>query len=130
MDNVDEFRVRPVNAVCGLVPDASVVIAALRERDVEIAEVIVLHGPEGVRILDQDGTRHGWHARFIRFFQNWGFDDAVLNLYDEGLRKGESVMAIPSTPEDRADLARLLSDFQGHALIYFGERTAESLSGP
>jgi nucleotide-binding universal stress UspA family protein len=132
-DNVDRFLDRPVNAVAGLVPGrqrADEVLDALRADAADPSDVVVLHGQEGVRILDTNGTEHGWHAKLVRFFQKWGYDDAVLNLYDEGLRKGESVFVIPSTPEDKIALARLLQRHQGHAIHYFGLRTAESLSGP
>ena len=132
-DNVDRFLDRPVNAVSGLVPgrqQADEVLDALRTDGADPSEVVVLHGPEGVRILDTNGTEHGWHAKLVRFFQNWGYDDAVLNLYDEGLRKGETVVVIPSTQQDKVALARLLQRHQGHAIHYFGLRAAESLSGP
>jgi nucleotide-binding universal stress UspA family protein len=132
-DNVDRFLDRPANAVSGLVPDrerADEVLDALRSSGTDPNDVVVLHGREGVHILDRNGTEHGWHAKLVRFFQNWGYDDGVLNLYDEGLRKGESVFVIPSTPEDKVGLARLLQRHQGHAIHYFGLRTAESLSGP
>lgn len=131
-DNVDQFIDRPVNAVSGLVPDrqrVNEVLDALRAAGADVSGVAVLHGPEGVRILDTDGTEHGPRARFVRFFQNWGYDDAILNLYDEGLRKGESALMIPSTQDDKVALARLLRQHQGHAIHYFGEESAESLSG-
>jgi nucleotide-binding universal stress UspA family protein len=132
-ENVDQFINRPVNAVISLIPDRQRVeetLDALRAAGTDVSDVVVLHGPEGVRILDTDGTEHGGRARFVRFFQNWGYDDAVLNLYDEGLRKGESAVMIPSTQEDKAALARLLRQHQGHAIHYFGVQSAESLSGP
>lgn len=133
LENVDNFMDRPVNAVIGMVPDregVEEILDALRAAGADVSDIAVLHGPEGVRILDTDGTEHGGRARFVRFFQNWGYDDAVLNLYDEGLRKGESAMMIPSTREDKAEFARLLLQHQGHAIHYFGVHTAESLSGP
>jgi nucleotide-binding universal stress UspA family protein len=132
MDNVDQFVDRPVNAVSGLVPGGQVddALDALRAGGADISGVVVLHGPEGVRILDSDGREHGGRARFVRFFQNWGYDDAVLNLYDEGLRKGEAAVMIPSAPEEKGPLARLLRQHQGHAIHYFGADSAESLSGP
>ncbi|RSM53348.1 hypothetical protein DMB66_39130 [Actinoplanes sp. ATCC 53533] len=133
LDNVDRFIARPVDAVSGLVPSRQLldeVLDALRAAGTDVSDVVVLHGPEGVRILDTDGTRHGGRARFVRFFQNWGYDDAVLNLYDEGLRKGESAVMIPATLENKVAIARLLQHHRGHAIHYFGVRSAESLSGP
>jgi nucleotide-binding universal stress UspA family protein len=133
LDNVDQFIDRPVNAVSGLVPSrqrVDEVLDALRAAGADVSDVVVRHGPDGVRILDTDGTQHGARARFVRFFQNWGYDDAVLNLYDEGLRRGESAVTIPSAPENKVALARLLQQHQGHAIYYFGVTRAESLSGP
>jgi len=133
LDNVDQFISRPVDAVSGLVPSRQLMdelLDALRTAGADVSDVVVLHGPEGVRILDTDGTKHGGRARFVRLFQNWGYDDAVLNLYDEGLRKGESAVMIPSTQENKVALARLLQQHRGHAIHYFGVRSAEALSGP
>ena len=132
-DNVDRFLDRPVNAVSALVPGrqrVDEVLEDLRSRGTDVSGVVLLHGPQGVHILDTDGKEHGWRARFVRFFQNWGYDDAVLNLYDEGLRNGESVLVVPSTQDDRMHLAELLHRRGGHAIHYFGIRNAESLSGP
>ncbi len=132
-DNVDRFIDRPRNAVVGLVPgrqDVDEVLDALRAGGADVSRLVVLHGHEGARILDRDGTGHGWHARIIRFFQNWGYDDALLNLYDEGLRKGQSAVLIPSARDDELALTRLLRQHRGHAIHYFGLRSAESLSGP
>lgn len=133
LDNVDRFVDRPINAVSGLVPNqdrAHQVLEALHASGADVSDVVLLHGAEGVRILDKKGTNHGLHARFVRLFQNWGYDEAVLNLYDEGLRKGESVVVIPSTQDNKAAYARLLLQHQGHAIHYFGVTAAESLSGP
>ncbi|XVV08944.1 universal stress protein [Actinoplanes sp. CA-131856] len=132
-DNVDVFVDRPADAVSGLVPDRqsmAELLEDLRAAGVDVSGVTVLHGPEGVRILDSDGSRHGWHARFVRFFQNWGYDDAILNLYDEGLRKGEVAFMIPAAPDERHEIARLVRQRRGHAVHYFGPERAESLSGP
>ncbi|SNY42298.1 Nucleotide-binding universal stress protein, UspA family [Paractinoplanes atraurantiacus] len=132
-DNVDVFLDRPANAVSGLVPDRELLaelLDDLRASQVDVSGVVVLHGPEGVRILDSDGSGHGWHSRFVRFFQNWGYDDAILNLYDEGLRKGEVAFMIPAGPDERHEIARLARRRQGHAVHYFGPERAESLSGP
>ncbi|GAA0502104.1 hypothetical protein Ade02nite_37810 [Paractinoplanes deccanensis] len=133
VENVDEFIDRPVDAVSGLVPDRerlAGLLDDLRAAGVDVARVVVLHGPEGVRILDSDGSRHGLHSRFVRFFQNWGYDDAVLNLYDEGLRNGEAALMIPASPADKDAIARLVHRRQGHAIHYFGAGNAQSLSGP
>ena len=132
-DNVDRFLDRPVNAVSGLVPgrqQADEVLDALRADGANPADVVVLHNRKASAFSTRTGRNMGGTRNFVRFFQNWGYDDAVLNLYDEGLRKGETVVVIPSTPEDKVALARLLQLHQGHAIHYFGLRAAESLSGP
>ena len=52
------------------------------------------------------------------------------DLYDEVLRQGESAVMIHATLENKVALARLLQQHRGHAIHYFGVRSAESLSGP
>ena len=131
--NVDQFRDRPVNAVSGLVPDqasAGLVVDALRAGGTDVSDVGVLHGSAGVRILDRAGDEHGRRAKLVRFFQKWGYDDAVMSLYDEGLRKGESVVVVPAARDAKDDIVGLLHHHRGHALYYFGTGSAESIGGP
>ncbi len=81
LDNVDEFRHRPVNAVAGVLPtpdSAGEVVQELQSTGSDVSDIGVLHGEEGARILDRTGAEHGTKAKTIRFFQNWGYDEETF----------------------------------------------------
>ena len=89
--NVDIFRHKPVHEVSALLPDEQGAVAAcqaLHSAGIDVAEVQILRGEEGARILDKHGTEHGYAARLVRVLQNLGIDENALDVYDEGLRKG------------------------------------------
>jgi hypothetical protein len=66
----------------------------------------------------------------VRFFQNLGYDENILAVYEEGLVKGESLLSVPCSPETRYEVGHLLIAQGGHAVIYFGVGTAETLTRP
>jgi hypothetical protein len=131
--NVDIFRHKPVNEVSALLPDERSTVAVcqdLQNRGVDLAEVQILRGEEGARILDKHGTEHGYIARLVRVLQRLGIDENALDVYDEGLRKGETLITIPCASKSARDLAYLLRPHGGHAVIYWGKGTRELLSAP
>src|SRR3954451_16674990 len=84
-ENVKIFGLRPVEAVSGLVPGGGhcvPIMAALPGLGVETDIVGVLHGADGLRILDPDP--HGIGQRVLKFFENWGYQAEIIKLYDEG----------------------------------------------
>jgi hypothetical protein len=126
-DNVDDFEVHPVYAVAAVLPDrghADRAVEALR------SDAEVLHGPEGLRILDARGESHGPSAWVHRLLQNWTYYEQILGLYAESLARGEFLVVVPASPSERAGLARILTEHEGHAVYYFGFNTVESITGP
>jgi hypothetical protein len=132
MINVDEFRHRPVKEIAALLPEQAVgaVIKDLRDANVDISEVRVLHGETGVQILDPTGTEHGFATRIMRWLQNLGYDQNILAVYEEALEKGEALITVPCAPEDRHRLSQLMIARGAHGVIYFGPGTAETLTAP
>ena len=131
--NVDTFRHKPVHEVSALLPDEGSTVAVcedLQKVGVDLSQVQLLRGEEGSRILDKRGTRHGYTARLVRVLQNLGIDENALDVYDEGLRKGETLITIPCASESARDIAYLLQPRGGHAMIYWGRLTRELLSAP
>lgn len=130
--NVDPFR-RPVHEVAALLPDRRAVDRALHDlgaADIDVSEVRILHGDEGARILDHTGAEHGVATRLVRFLQNLGYTQSILAVYDEGLRKHEALISIPCRADRRYAVGKLLQGQGGHAIIYFGPGTAETLTPP
>jgi hypothetical protein len=131
--NVDIFRHKPVHEVSALLPEEQGTVAAcqaLHSADIDVAQVQILRGEEGARILDKHGTEHGYAARLVRVLQNLGIDENALDVYDEGLRKGETLITIPCERASARDIAYLLQPHGGHAMIYWGRGTRELLSAP
>lgn len=132
--NCDESYWRHLDdAVIGLVPVDDRVeefIGALRATGREVGSVRVLRGADGLKILDSTGRSHGLLARFARLIENLGYDQEVFSLFEEGLNKGESVVAVPASPNDCHDIGELIVYHNGHAVFYFGYSSAISLTGP
>jgi hypothetical protein len=131
--NVDIFRHKPVNEVSALLPNEQSTVAAceyLYDAGFDVTRVQILRGEEGARILDKHGTQHGYAARLVRILQNLGIDENALDVYDEALRNGETLITIPCASESARDLAYLLRPHGGHAMIYWGKGTRELLSAP
>jgi hypothetical protein len=130
-ENVRIFGLRPVEAVSGLVPGGRhcvPIMEALPGLGVDTEVVGILHGADGLRILDPEP--HGIGHRALKFFESWGYQAEIIKLYDEGLRKGESMIVVPASYADRLAVSRLMAGNGGHAVFYFGVGHVESLTGP
>jgi hypothetical protein len=86
--------------------------------NVDISAVRVLHGEEGADILDPTGAEHGFATRIIRWLQTRGYDRNILDVYEEGLDKGEALITVPCAPADSRRLGRLMLPHGAHAVIY------------
>jgi hypothetical protein len=126
--NVDRFYHRPIYHVIGLLGEQSEVPALSRDlasAGVDVAEVEILCGEQGARILDAHGRYHGLRARIVRAFQELGYDQQTLTNYDEALRHGELLLRVPARPPDRYRIAALLQRHGVHDAGYFGPGTFE-----
>jgi hypothetical protein len=106
------------------------VINDLQTANVDTLTVRVLHGEEGADILDPTGAEHGFATRIVRWLQTRGYDRNILDVYEEGLDKGEALITVPCAPTDSRPLALLMVRHRAHGVIYFGPGTAETLTAP
>ncbi|OJF10237.1 hypothetical protein EDD30_2167 [Couchioplanes caeruleus] len=107
-----EFVSRPADSVAGLLPDrqcARAAVTSLREAGFAAVEARPRH-PDRCRLRD------------------WGSDATIMHLYVEGLRRGHSLVLVPSTRRQREEVGRLLVRHQGHAVYYFFAAGVESLA--
>jgi len=95
-----------------------------------VAGVEILCGGRGARILDAHGRYHGLRARIVRAFQQAGYDQTTMAIYDEALRDGELVLHVPARPADRRRIAALLQRHQVHDVGCFGPGTFEQFPVP
>lgn len=126
------FEQHPVDALAALLPNAAQAALALEDlkaAGIDIAEIELLDGPEGVDILDQAGVRHGRKAHLVRLLQKWTYYEQILLLYASGMRHGGSVIVVPCTEEVSKPLATLLLRRGARSIHYFGFERVEDLSG-
>jgi len=126
--NVDHFYHRPTYHVVGLLTEKSEIPALSSElaaAGVDVSAVEILCGEQGARILDAHGRYHGLRARIVRAFQQLGYDETTLAIYDEALRDGEFLLHVPARPADRGRIAALLQRHYVHDVGYFGQGTFE-----
>jgi hypothetical protein len=124
--NVDHFYHRPIYHVVGLLTDKLEIQAITRDLEsagVDVTAVEILCGERGAAILDEDGRYHGLRGRVVRAFQQLGYDQTTLAIYDEALRDGELVLHVPARPADRGRIAALLQRHHVHDVGYFGPGT-------
>jgi len=126
--NVDHFYHRPVYHVVGLLTENSEIPAITRDLEsagVDVTAVEILCGEQGARILDEYGRYHGLRARIVRTFQLLGYDQTILAIYDEALRKGDLLLQVPAQPAQRHPVVALLQHHYVHDLGYFAPGTFE-----
>jgi hypothetical protein len=126
--NVDHFYHRPIYHLVGLLGEKSQVPAIsteLASAGIDVAAVEILCGEQGARILDAHGRYHGLRAHIVRAFQNLGYDQETLEIYDEALKSGDLLLRVPARPQDRYRIAALLQRHDVHDLGYFGPGTFE-----
>jgi hypothetical protein len=85
---------------------------------------------EGCSNLDPTGAKHGLATQIVRWLQRLGYDRNILDVYEEALEKGESLITVPCDPADNRPLGRLMLPCGAHGIIYFGPGTAETLTSP
>jgi hypothetical protein len=126
--NVDHFYHRPTYRLIGLLGEGSEIAALSRDlasAGVDVSAVEILCGEQGAHILDVQGRYHGLRAHIVRAFQQFGYDENTLAIYDEALSHGELVLHVPARPPDRDRIAALLHRHQVHDVGYFGPGTFE-----
>lgn len=131
--NVDDFRRHPVHEVVALLPgkgEAEAVCDDLDGSGLEVRGAQILVGDEGVRILDTDGTEHGYAARLSRAMIHFGSGENVLHLHHDGLVHGEALLSVGCDREVADTVADLVRRRGGHAIGYFGRGTLEAMSPP
>ena len=102
-----------------------------RDAGVELPEVNVLSGPEGARLLDRRGARHGVGARVLRVLQLGGaFEGETLRQHARALEAGQSVVFVPvAGDEEEGRVADILRGRGGMQLLRYHRWTIDQLPG-
>ena len=121
--NQNRFYRYPLRRMVAVIEDEAAIELALRRLDeigIDRGRVVVLSGPQGARLLDRSGKKHGLRGRFLRFVQQGAYEGDVLHRHEEALNRGSSVMYVPVRGRQQSQVAEILSAVGGSDLLYFG----------
>ncbi|MCE0764892.1 hypothetical protein LWC35_18565 [Pseudonocardia kujensis] len=129
--NERRFYLYPQRRVVAVLDDdagVQLVVDGLGQAGLDVAKVNVLSGPEGARLLDPAGTRHGPGARFMRFLQRGVFEGEALRVHERALNAGHHVVYVPvRNDEQQAQVVQILRSAGGYALLRFRRWSVELL---
>lgn len=105
-------------------------LRTLADAGFDVDDIHVLHGSEGVDILDIDGSRHGTLARISRLMHTVMSDTETheMELMREHLEQGHIVIAVPAAHDDaREQVRRIMHDNDGHHITFFSRFYIENV---
>lgn len=88
----------------------------------------VLSGPQGARLLDPTGFRHGLRGRFLHWRQGYGYETDALGVHTDALVNGRHVMYVPVNGDhERQRVLDVLRARGGHHLLHVRRWTIEEV---
>jgi hypothetical protein len=134
-DESFELQALPVSVICTASDAAGLdrIINALERGGYGNEIVNVLHGEEGLRIVDADGEYSGPFGQLMRSFQKFttGVDERTLNAMQETLEHGGYIITVTTdgSEEERDAIHALMRQAGGRHIFYNGSTMIELLSG-
>ncbi|MFF8990356.1 hypothetical protein ACF09H_10500 [Streptomyces sp. NPDC014983] len=96
--NEERFYLYPMQRVAAVLDNEERYTAAchrLAQAGIDLSQVNVLHGPEGQRLLDREGTSHGFLGRFMRGMQHGGYESETLAAHSAALSQDKWLIFVP-----------------------------------
>src|SRR5215211_156399 len=129
--NEDRYYRYPKNRIAAVLNDDRGLDEALKhlsQTKVNLADVNVLSGPEGMRLLDRHGVRRGLRSRLLRIAQLTAYEGTALDNHEQALREGNYVIYVPVKGEEQTgNVVDILRRSGGHYLLQFHRWTVEEL---
>jgi hypothetical protein len=122
--NENTFYRYPLHRVVTVIDDEKDIETALSRLDgigIDRRQIVVLSGPQGAKLLDSSGKKHGLHGRLLRFLQQGAYEGDVLHRHEAALNRGASVVYVPVRGDrQQSQVADVLRASGGSGLDYFG----------
>lgn len=97
-------------------------------RQLGFGEAHVLHGPEGLHDLDEDGSHHGPLFRVARLLQGLTREREFIEYYAAQLYTGRAVLSLRTSGHERlAELREAFLRNGGHAVHHYSRLTVRIL---
>jgi hypothetical protein len=129
--NEDRFYRYPMGRIAAIINDDRGLNEALKhlpQAGVDLADVNVLSGPEGIRLLDRRGVRRGLRSRLLRLLQLTVYEGVALETHEQALRNGHYIIYVPVRGEEQVrNAVDILRHAGGHYLLQFHRWTVEEL---
>jgi hypothetical protein len=129
--NERRFYRYPSKRIAAIIDDDQSLDKALHdlaEGDVNLGDVNVLTGPEGVRLLDRRGVRRGLPSRLLRIAQLTAYEGTALDVHEHALKEGHHIIYVPARGDQQIQkVVDILRRAGGHYLLYFHRWTVEEL---
>ena len=96
----------------------------------DVNDIYVLHGSEGIDVLDIDGTRHGVLARLSRLVQSVLADSEIREFEQmkAHLEQGHIVIGVHAHGDaERERVRQIMHDHRGHHIVYFANFYIETV---
>ena len=126
----EDFLGYQANRVVSIIDDPAGVQGAiddLTKNGVSSADISVLAGTGGASTIDIDGDHHGLRGRIYRFVEKLGDEHQWLQRHAELLQGGAFGLAVAAAPEEKSEVAKIISDHGGHDTAFFGNATWEEM---
>jgi hypothetical protein len=122
------YPLHRIVAVIDGAPNLGLALADLGSAGYDVSKVNVLSGPQGARLLDPTGVRHGLRGRLLRWRQGYGYETDALGVHTDALVNGRHVVYVPVTgDQERRRVLDVLRARGGHHLLHFRRWTIEEI---
>jgi hypothetical protein len=129
--NEERFYRYPMGRIAAIIDNERGLNEALQHlpsANVNLSDVNVLSGQEGIRLLDRRGVRRGLRSRLLRLAQLTVYEGIALDTHEQALRSGHYVIYVPVSGEEQVrNVVDILRRAGGHYLLQFHRWTVEEL---
>lgn len=125
----DDFIADPTDHVLAVIDDHGQAEAAMRDfEEAGIAGVRTYRGARGADSIDASGSEHGLGGGLVRGLQQALTNKDNLAEYEEAVRDGATVLAVPASGSDDEDrVTGILERHGARTMTHFGKALVRTI---